>query len=271
MSYQQPGRHLAGWVLSCAILAWAALAAQQASPERPAQQPPHLVEEIEVRSPAVLTLLDTDKRGGQPTRLAWSPDATELYVRTSRTDRWANERNRHFLIRTAGGSVREAEQEPAWAATSWAVKSSLVAPGVPDLRITMEAREERRTATGGNPFLHRPAEQAVTPEASAVLRHQTVRVTTLTLKGHLLGRFENVPAVPGMTYGWGASGSGLLAYADDERRLFLLDREGHRRAVSGAREAWFPAWTADLSRLAVLDHVEKKKYEVKVFEVRGAR
>lgn len=141
----------------------------------------------------------------------------------------------------------------------------------PDLRITMEVREERRTATGGNPFLHRPAEQAVTPEVSAVLRHQTVRVTTLTLKEHLLGRFENVPAVPGTTYGWGAAGSGLLAYSDNERRLFLLDREGHRRAVDATREAWLPAWSRDLSRLAILDHVAKNKYEVKVFEVRRAQ
>lgn len=261
---------LAWRVLACSTLACAALAAQQASPDQPAQQPPRLVEEIEVGSPVVVTLLDADKRGGRPTRLAWSPDATELYVRMSRTDRWANERTRHFLVSAAGAGVREAGDEPAWAATSWAVKSSLAAPGVPDLRITTEVREEHRSATGANPFHGRASLEPPAPGVSG-LQRQSVRVTTLTLKGHLLGRFENVPAVPGMTFGWGASGSGLLAYSDDERRLFLLDREGHRRAVGGTREAWFPAWTGDLSRLAVLDRVAKKKYEVKVFEVRGAR
>lgn len=261
---------LAWRALSCAILACTALVARQASPERPAQQPPHLVGEIEVRSPAVLTLLDTDMRGGQPTRLAWSPDATELYVRMSRTDRWGNERNRHFLIAVTDGGVKEVDQEPTWAATSWTAKSSLVAPGAPDLHIAMEVRNEHRSATGANPFHGRASLEPATPGVSA-LQRQSVRTTTLTLKGHLLGRFENVPAVPGMTYGWGASGSGLLAYSDDERRLFLLDREGHRRAVAATREAWLPAWSPDLSRLAILDRAAKNKYEVKVFEVCAAR
>ncbi len=236
---------------------------------------------VVLAAPSVVTVLDTDERQGHPTRLAWSPDAGQLYIRTTRMDRWANEKNRHFVITMADGVVREVEAEPAWASASWAAKSSLAAPGVPDLRIVMEVREERRTATGivsagamaGNasdPSLGAALGPQGAAIAASVLQGQMVRVTTLKLKGQLLGRFENVPMVPGLTYGWGAAASGLLAYSDNKRKLFLLDGQGHRRAVAGTKEAWLPAWSADLSRLAVIDRVGKKKYEVKVFTV-GAR
>ncbi len=232
---------------------------------------------IELASPSVVAVLDTDQRDGHPTRLAWSPDASLLYVRTTRMDRWANEKNRHWVIELADGTVREVEMEPPWAAPYWSVKSALAAPGVPGLRIAMEVREERRTATGivsagamagnpGDPSLGSELGPQGAAIASSVLQGQVVRTTTLKLKGQLLGRFENVPAVPGLTYGWGAAASGLLAYSDDKRRLFLLDAQGHRRPVTGTKEAWLPAWSPDLSRLAVVDRVGKKKYEVKVFD-----
>lgn len=232
---------------------------------------------VELTAPSVVAVLDTDERDGHPTRLAWSPDASLLYVRTTRMDRWANEKNRHWLIELVDGTVREAEFEPPWAAAYWSVKSPLAAPGVPGLRIALEVREERRTATGivsagamagnpGDPSLGAEMGPQGAAIASSVLQGQVVRTTTLKLKGQLLGRFENVPALPGLTYGWGPDASGLLAYSDDKRRLFLLDGQGRRQAVAGTKEAWLPAWSADLSRLAVVDRVGKKKYEVKVFD-----
>jgi hypothetical protein len=239
--------------------------------------PPADARQIALSAPSVVTVLDTDDRDGHPTRLCWSPDSSLLYVRTTRMDRWANEKNRHWLIDLADGTVRESEFEPPWAAAYWAVKSPLAAPGVPGVRIAMEVREERRTATGivgagamagnpGDPSLGSELGPQGAAIASSVLQGQVVRTTTLKLKGQLLGRFENVPAVSGLTYGWGPAMSGLLAYSDDRRGLFLLDGQGHRRAVAGTKEAWLPAWSPDLSRLAVVDRVGKKKYEVKVFD-----
>ena len=244
--------------------------------------PPADARKVTFAPPTVLTALDTDERQGHPTRLAWSADGTQMYVRTTRMDRWANERNRHFLITASDGAVREVELEPAWAAGSWAAKSSLAAPGVPGLRITMEVREERRTATGvvsagamaGNasdPSLGAALGPQGAAIAASVLQGQMVRVTTLKLKGQVLGQFENVPAIPGLTYGWGEAASGLLAYSDNKRKLFLLDCQGHKRPVAGTKEAWLPAWSPDFSRLAVVDRVGKKKYEVKVFTKAASR
>ena len=62
-------------------------------------------------------------------------------------------------------------------------------------------------------------------------------------------------------FSWGPIGSATIAYVErDGGRLMLLDREKHKRAIAGTRDALLPAWSIDGSRLAWVQKTGRKKY-----------
>jgi Tol biopolymer transport system component len=61
-------------------------------------------------------------------------------------------------------------------------------------------------------------------------------------------------------FGWGPSGSGLIAYTDRDGHLKLLDRDRHRQTVSGVKDALLPAWSADGLRLAYMKKGKRQQY-----------
>lgn len=59
-----------------------ALSALIAIPIGAATQGPLKVDALSFSEPATIATIDTEKLKGQPARLAWSPDASQLYLQT---------------------------------------------------------------------------------------------------------------------------------------------------------------------------------------------
>lgn len=238
--------------------------------ERPAQLPPFDAATASVSQPATVTVLDMGKLKGSPAGLAWSEDGSQLYVRTAEYDRWRNERARHYLLPSAGGTPVPVDVVPGWASTYWIWKSGMVAPGSPDVRLETETLQRMATAVGSvrdagasQSRADPSRSQVETDMASA----QHVTTTTVKMRGQLLMQLDNEPFVPGMRYGWGPAGTGGLAYADARNRLVLIDRTGKKLEVAGADDVLLPAWSPDGRRVAYLQRQGKKKYGVLVATV----
>jgi len=226
--------------------------------------------------PAALVEIDTGKLKGDLTQVAWSPDATELYLQTIERDRAGNVKNlRHYVLGLDGKGPKGVKAQPPWAAMYWTWKSAQSAPGLPSLKIQVEQRQKRVTTTsiptGGDMARGSPSGStggtSVTEGLDAGMAFQTARVFTLKLKGTVVGEFVNAPAVPGLTFGWGPKGSGLIAFANDEGTLVVMDDRGRTQEVRDTKAAQFPAWTDDGKRLAYLERTGRKKMTVRVVEV----
>jgi hypothetical protein len=234
------------------------------------------VRRLDVSQPRVVIQLTTGELQGQPTRLAWSPDGQELYLRAVRTDTWGNERVWHYVVRLADSRLTPAEGEPQWALAYWVRKSALGAPGIADFRIAVETRETRKTATGsgsgmgqngGDPNLGAelgPQGQAIIMSS---LQAQRVTTTTMRLKGELLGEFVNTPAVPGLRFGWAPAGSGMIAFANAKNRLVLMDASGRKHAVPGVKDVLLPAWSDDGAHLACLQRMARDKFVLAILDL----
>jgi len=247
------------------------------------QAAPGIAGQTDVRSlafsaPEAIVPVDLEKLNGRPARLAVSDDGRWLYVRTAVYDRWGNERSWHYVVDVGRRDLAAVPREPEWAAASWAAKSALHAPGVAGFRVEMDVREERVTATGvvgagamaghpGDPTLGAELGPQGAAIASSAMQGQKVAVTTLRLKGERIGEFVNTPAVPGLTFGWGPTGTGLIAYVDLKGRLGLMDRAGRKLRVQGAGPALLPAWGPGGTKLFYLERTGKKQYEVKVVDL----
>jgi hypothetical protein len=222
--------------------------------------------------------VDISSIEGRPARLAWSPDARALYLRFTKRDVWGNERDTHYLLSLVDGRCQSAAGEPDWAAGYWIWKSALEAPGLPEFRITVETRQERKTATGvvsagtmaqsgGDPSLGAvlgPQGQAI---AQSAMQAQMVTTTTLKVKGVLLAEFVNEAAALGRVYAWAPRGFGALAFIGAHGRVTLMDAAGHRQPVGLAGDWTLPAWSPDGSQLACVKVEGKKKLTVHVFSV----
>jgi hypothetical protein len=236
---------------------------------------------VSVSPPATIVEIDVGKLKGELMRLAWSPDATVLYVLTVERDtRSGSVKPRHYLLALDGTPPKGTDGEPPWAATYWTWKSAQAAPGRPALKIAVEQRQERVSSTA-TPMAGNMARGGSDPGGSgsggvgvsvdeaarAAEQSQTASIFRLRLKGQVIGEFVNVPAVPGLTFGWGPSGSGLIAFANPEGRLVVMDEQGHARDVEGTKSALLPAWTSDGKRLAWLEKTGRKKAALRVADV----
>jgi hypothetical protein len=240
------------------------------------------VRNLSPTGPRVLFTVDADTFQGDPDRLSWSPDGSEIYLRFSKADRWANLKSTHYLVKVADGRLTTLTAEPDWAVRYWLLKSALAAPGGPDFRVVVDTREERKTPTGivgagamaqssGDPS----AGSELGPQGPAIVANaqqaQRVSTTTMRLKGELVGEFVNQQAIPGLLWGWAREGAGLAAITPSQRKLLLIDRSGHKRPVPGVGAPSLPAWSPDDARLACLDRQGKKRIALVVFDVSSSR
>jgi len=236
------------------------------------------VKRLTTATPVTIARVSTDVVRGEPLRLAWSPDARHLYLRSVKSDRWGNQTIFHFDIVIATGELKPIEREPEWHGRYWMWKSGLSSPASADFCIAYETREERKTAvgvasagaiaqSGGDPSLGSelgPQGQAI---AQATMQGQMVRTTTLRLKGQLLGEFVNMLPIPGLTYGWAPGNMDVIAFVGKKGRLVVMDRAGRRREVPGVENSVLPAWSDDGRRLAWVQRTSKKEWTVAVTEV----
>ena len=220
--------------------------------------------------------LDMGKLKGQPSRLAWSPDGTQLYVQTIEGSFPQPKAVHHYVLNASGGDPKDTEVEPAWVSPYWTSKSHQASPDVPGHKIALDSEQKREQTTavprGGD--LARGGTTTATGTSSndattAAYNSQIVTIHSMKLKGETIGKFVNSVIVPGLTFGWGPKGSQVIAYAaQDSGKVIVMDAAGKKQEVQGSKDALLPAWSPDNSRLAWVQKDGRRKFLLKVTEVR---
>ena len=127
-------------------------------------------------------------------------------------------------------------------------------------------QHERELARGGtvDPTSGLGAEAA----ASAAIQSSNVNVYTMRLNGRVIGEWVNHPIVPGLTFGWGPTGTPLIAFADPSGKLTIMDREGKTQTIDGTKDVTLPAFAPDGSRLAFLQKTGRSSYALVIAVVK---
>lgn len=235
---------------------------------------------VVVSAPAAIVEIDASKMKGDIIQLAWSADNKEFYLQTVEQSGRGDVSVRHFLLDLKGQQPRGTGEMPAWAQSYWLWKSAQAAPGMAALKIAVDQRQKRLTATatpaggdlargGGDTGGARGggAGGSGDPAVGAAQQSQMVNIVTLTLKGEVVGEFVNAPALPGTTLGWGPNGSGLIAYKTTDGHLVIMDQQGRKFEVPGAKDVSMPAWTMDGKRLAWLEKTGRNKFALRIADV----
>ena len=237
---------------------------------------------LAISAPAAIVEIDVGKLKGELVRLAWSPDATEIYLQTAERDSRGNVKLRHYMMSLDGAPPKGVDQESTWAGPYWAWKAGQAAPGLPAWKIQVEQERKRVTATatpmagnmargdpssGADPGLSGSAGVSVEEAVRAAEQSQMANVYTLKLKSEVIGEFVNVPAMPGVTFGWGPANSGLIAFANRDGHVVIMDDQGRKKEVPSSKSALLPGWTGDGKRLAYLERTGKKKVMLRVADI----
>jgi hypothetical protein len=246
-----------------------------------AAAPPADATKLTLTSRNTVVEIDAGRLKGDIVRLAWSDKGDECYLQTAEQDGRGNVTLRHYVLALNGQQPKARGEMPEWAQAYWQWKSAQSAPGMPGLRITVEQRQKRLSATaapaggdlakggldsgGGG----RGGGTGAGPgdAVSAAQQSQMVSVVTLRLKGETLGEFVNAPALPGTTFGWGPAATGLIAFVGADGRLVIMDSEKRKIDVPGASSVSQPAWSADGKRLAWLERIGRTRFLLRTVDV----
>ncbi len=207
--------------------------------------------------PTPVRELDRKTLRGEPSKLAWSPDGSMLYIQ-SRDGIGAAARYRHFQLRLGQDGLTPIDIEPEWAAEYWHNKVTEAAPGMPWLSIDVRVDKTRtRVAPFAGGFAG--AGSATGSEAAASFSLSTV---TLSYLGVEIGRWMTDEPKSGVTFGWGPAGSGALAFADRQGRLTLVDKERRVRPIARTANVRLPAWSPDGNYVAYLEQQGRSKFRL---------
>lgn len=225
---------------------------------------------------ATVAEIDTDRIKGQPSRLAWSPDGSELYVQMMEGEfgKPAAAKFSHHVYKVDGGKHQTPSSEPDWVSEYWTAKSGQASPDLPTFKIDLRSETRKQNtvsapmggdlARGGGVGPDGGTATAV-DAAAAAYNSQVVPVNTMLLHGQVIGEYVNSVIVPGQTFGWGPKGSKVIAYsAYKSGRLVVMDETGKRQEIDDTRDAFFPAWSPDGTRLVWLQRDGRKKFILKV-------
>ncbi len=236
---------------------------------------------IALSAPATVATLEPRRFKGEPTRMAWSPDAREIYIQMVEMDRrGVPAKLSHVRISLPDGRVGTMSAEPAWAAKYWGWKSGQASPVAAGFRIAVDSKEEvvrptgvamggdlaRGGTEGGGGGMGAGAGVSVDEITSATNQAQKVVTWTLRLKGEVIGTWVNQAVVPGLTFGW-APKVPIVAFCDKGGALVLMDEATHKKTVEGVDDARLPAWSDDGSRLAVLSGSERRGWTLVTVDV----
>jgi len=249
----------------CFVLATAALATQAA----PATQ-------IKI-APSEVAQFDLGKMDGKLVRqLAWSDDLSQLYLQTFTEDKRALPKDvYHYVIPASGGQFKKVSAEPDWAIAYWSWKSGQTAPDDAAFKIEISTDKRVSNATampmggdfargGGDTGGGGTSVGAVTAAAQGATNDT---VYTMTLKKEVVGEFVNHAIIPGLTFGWGPKGTHLIAYADQQGHLVVMDSTGAKQKIEDTKSVVLPAFTADATKLAYLEGRGHNKYALVVATV----
>jgi hypothetical protein len=243
-----------------------------------AQAPARDAKALTFSTPTQIVEVDSGKLKGEPIQLAWSPDATKIYLQTGQRTRLGTMSNqRSYVISIADRKVESVDAAPEWATAYWTWKSNQAAPADPSMKIAMEGPEERRVtgtasptggamAKGGSPD---PSQGTTVEDAArAAYATQVERVLTLRLKGENVGEYVNLQFMPGYTFGWAPKSAGpLIAYRNDAGHLAVFDGKG-KQEIASTKNVWLPAWSDDASKIAFVQPAGRNKYDILVVDVK---
>ena len=238
-----------------------------------AAQAPMKVGSLAIAPAKTLGQIDTDKIKGQPSRIAWAPDGTELYLEMM-DGQFANRaaaKFSHHVYNVQNGEHRQVSAEPEWATGYWTAKSGQASPDDPAFKIDLksETRAQKTVSTPMGGDLARGGGDVGTATGGdalgAAYNQQPVPVHTMLLNGEIVGEYVNSVIVPGQTFGWGPPGTKVIAYsATKSGRVVIMDQQGAKQEIQGTKDAMFPAWSPDGKYLAWLEKDGKKKYQLKI-------
>lgn len=223
------------------------------------------VSALAVGAPVSIGELDLGRLKGDLRQVAWSPDATQLYVQTGEGNP-QSPKLRHYAVAIAGGAVTALDSQPDWAERYWAFKSDRAAPGIGSLMIDVEQKIENMKFGPGSAGAADRASNGIGAEninsaanVEKAAESQHVNVVRFRVLDETVSEFVNERPVPGLMFGWGPDKSGAIAFTDRDGRLMIADQLKHKRTIAGAKDAQFPAWTMDGSRLAWVQKTGRKK------------
>jgi dipeptidyl aminopeptidase/acylaminoacyl peptidase len=220
-------------------------------------------------APSTLAIVDMDKIKGEPWRLTWSPDGSQLLLTAMKRARDGSMELTHHLIDVAGGKMEKVDAEPEWSTEYWGWKSHRSAPGNAALAIELDQQRKNESATS-RPMGGELARGGVSGGAGASIddvANQTssnLLVITLLLKGAVLGQWKGEPFVPGLTFGWAPAGMDAIAFSDPDKRLVVMDEEGRKKRVDDTKDVRLPAWSTDGQRLAWAERQDRKKFRIQI-------
>jgi hypothetical protein len=239
-----------------------------------------------VSEPRQIVELDLGRIRGEPARLAWSPDDSELYFQTIQFDRSGNPTRRHWILKLDGSAPSPIEAEPAWAGNYWVWKSAPAAPAAPAWKIDIDSRREVARAAsaprggdlagmGGDASARVGGDDGSGMEVSDALAAANARagigINTFRLSGQAIGEWRNTPVAPGQTFGWAPKALGeWIAFAWSGHRggrVTLMNSEGTRVEIDASRNATFPAWSPSGERLAWLQPSGRRQLALYVADV----
>jgi hypothetical protein len=235
--------------------------------------------QVSLGAPQTIVQIDTGKMRGEPRRLAWSADGSQLYVETVERDGGGSVKATHgALITVADKAMKNVGQAPVWVGVYWLWKSGQASPAAPAFKIAVAQRQEsvRSTSapTGGALAKGGTADPGAGSSAidvsSAANNTQQRTIFDLKVKDELIGEWVNEAVVPGENFTWAPAPSHFLAYAKNGGGpLLLLDDQARKQALAGAKDAVLPAWSESGAQLAWLEKKDKKHYDVMIGAIEG--
>jgi hypothetical protein len=238
-----------------------------------ASQGPPRVDSLRFSPPSPVASMDMEELKGEPARLAWSPDGTQLYLQTlegefGRPDPVLH----HYVLSASTGAREDLQVEPEWASRYWTSKSGQTSPDEPPLKIELVTERQKQQTTSlprGGGLARGSSDPAMTEnDELSILGAQSVLVITLRLGDEVVGQFTNSVLVPGLTYGWGPIGAKIIAFAAQKTgRVVVMDDLGQKREIAGSRNAILPAWSPDGDRVAWLQKGDGRRYVLQVSRV----
>ena len=235
---------------------------------------------VSIGAPQTIVQVDTEKLKGEVAALAWSADGKEIYIQAVQRERsGAVKSAKHYLVSVEGKSVKSTDGEPAWAEKYWSWKSAQTSPASPAFKIAVEEREETKHATaavgdmakgGGGSADGRGAIPGTSAEEAGNIANMSQQVTTYSLKvkGNTLGEWVNELVIPGLILSWAPAPARLLAITRrDGSAITVLDEEGHKQELTGAKDAVVPSWSSDGRMLAWLEKKDRKHFDLTIAEI----